>query len=86
MKIASYVIKGIRYDIPFELIKGGPGSGVYMRHIKTEELEEAKAKLAPDQFEDYKQHVRYGTPHEFAMGLAEHRASSNYATQMRSGA
>lgn len=81
MKIASYVIKGIRYDVPVEImVKGGPGSGVYIRYKATPvELEEATRKLAADQLEDYIEHMKYGTPHEFAMGLAEKQPKSSYA-------
>lgn len=87
MKIASYVIKGIRYDVPRSIMaKGGPGSGIYMR-IKTpeeqatyyQEIAHAKSNMSEDRFKDYMEHRRYGTPHEFAMGLAERRPQSSYA-------
>lgn len=73
MKIVTFVKDGKRVDMPYdEFVKawyGDPeGHAEARRHAQ-----EIKA-LPEDRKKDYYEHKKAGTPHEFAIGLAE-RAS-----------
>lgn len=72
MRVVSFTSHGKRVDIPIEVLKtwteAAWQASADARHRN---LRNAKEKLSPGQFKDYIQHRRAGTPHEFAMGLAE---------------
>ncbi|MFA6971379.1 MAG: hypothetical protein WC208_08270 [Gallionella sp.] len=75
MQVLSFITsKGVRVDMPREMLKIWTEAAWQASvEARRKQHEEAKAKLTPDRYEDYVQHLHAGTPHEFAMALAERR-------------
>jgi hypothetical protein len=69
MKVVTFFKNGKRYDAPLE--KGWITIHGHPVYIPEENEREDLKRLDRNQQKDYLDHRRAGTPHEFAMGLAE---------------
>ncbi len=79
MQVLSFTTKGKRVDIPVEFLKTWTEAAWQASAEKRrKQHEEAKSKLSPERYKDYLQHIGAGTPHEFALGLAEGRGRSSF--------
>ena len=75
MQVLSFITsKGMRVDMTMELLKVWTEAAWQASvEARRKRHEEAKSKLTPDRYADYVQHLHAGTPHEYAMALAERR-------------